>query len=111
MLKTNKVLFVAAALLCILVSIGYNQTKNAQKTKSDSESNRDSDAERFKIVMLGEVRADQFLIDTRDGRIWQKTAITDVIGDPVVWLYMDRIDTEAQFVSWARERGVKRKSN
>jgi hypothetical protein len=111
MLKSNKVFIIATALIFVLANIGYNQTKLAQKTKSDSESSRDNSAERYKIVMLGEVRADQFLIDTRDGRIWRKTAITDVIGNPVVWLYMDRIDNETEFVNWSRSHSIKSKSD
>ena len=48
---------------------------------------------RFQIVMRDGVRADTFLLDTQEGRVWRLTQLTDIDGQPSVWLPMERIDS------------------
>lgn len=53
---------------------------------------------RFQIVMRDGVRADTFLLDTQEGKVWQMTTITDIEGQPTVWLFMERIDSNTDYV-------------
>ena len=53
---------------------------------------------RFQIVMRDGVRADTFLLDTQEGTVWQLTTITEIEGQPTVWLFMERIDSKADYV-------------
>jgi hypothetical protein len=48
---------------------------------------------RFQIVMRDGVRADTFLLDTQEGRVWQLTQFTGIDSQPTVWVPMKRIDS------------------
>ena len=51
---------------------------------------------RYQIVMSTVVRADAFLLDTTSGRTWQLTKVTDYVGDPLVWMEVDAIDSKGE---------------
>lgn len=51
--------------------------------------------QRFVIVMHPTIRADQYLLDTQTGKVWQNTQIVDYEGEPVIWSPMLRPDTPA----------------
>lgn len=56
---------------------------------------------RYQIVMREGFRTDTWLLDTETGRAWLMMKITDVKGEPTVWMYMDRIDTDDQWLQWS----------
>ena len=43
------------------------------------------------------MRADTYLIDAQTGKTWQRTKLTDLEGQPELWVYEDRIDSLAEF--------------
>ena len=51
------------------------------------------------------VRADTFLVDTETGRIWRVRTVTEVVGEPSVWLPEERMDNAAELHTWlSRQR-------
>jgi hypothetical protein len=57
---------------------------------------------RFQIIVNPSVRADLFLLDTETGRIWQRTQISYIKGQPDAWLLQKKFDTEDDYLQWAR---------
>ena len=57
---------------------------------------------RYQIVFNPSIRADTFLLDTQTGKVWVRTQITDIVGDPDVWKAQDRVDNEFEFIEWAK---------
>ena len=55
---------------------------------------------RYQIFFNPNVRADTFLVDTEDGRIWRMTTVTDVVGEPTVWLPERRLDNDQEVSGW-----------
>ncbi len=51
---------------------------------------------RFQIVMPDSVRADIFLLDTHEGRVWSYHRYISLDTEPVVWRCMLRLDTFAE---------------
>ncbi|NTU54512.1 MAG: hypothetical protein HGA97_12645 [Chlorobiaceae bacterium] len=88
---------VAIALLAttVLVAALAAQAQDAGRPASDRRGT--STDGRFQIVMRDGVRADTFLLDTQEGKVWQQTQITDVEGQPTVWMFMERIDSKADY--------------
>lgn len=62
---------------------------------------------RFVIVHSPFARADTMMIDTATGRTWALTKFTDLNGEPVVWLLMDRIDSDADRRRVVQTHGLK----
>jgi hypothetical protein len=56
---------------------------------------------RYQIVFNPNVRADTFLLDTQTGQTWVQTQISDAAGAPTIWLFRERIDSDADFVGWS----------
>jgi len=63
---------------------------------------------RYQIVINPSMRADTFLLDTWTGKVWQQTQFTDMYGEPSVWLYMDRIDSDKQNDVWRKNHSSKK---
>ena len=84
-------------LVTVLVAHGQDPARPAIDQRSKSFDGR------FQIVMRDDVRADTFLLDTQEGMVWQMTQYSDVEGQPVVWLIMNRLDTEADVLPFAIE--------
>ena len=59
-------------------------------------------APRFQLFVNPNVRADTFLIDTVTGKIWERVTYTNYVGDPDVWVVMDRIDNDEQDLAWSK---------
>lgn len=57
---------------------------------------------RFQIVISPNVRADTFLLDTWTGKIWRMIQEADVEGQPTIWKYERRIDSEEELFKWLR---------
>ena len=63
--------------------------------------------DRYQIVFTPDVPGDTFLLDTSSGRVWRMTHITDLKGEPDVWMYMWRVDSEAERTALYTEHGKK----
>jgi hypothetical protein len=55
--------------------------------------------QRFVFVINPNMRADTFLLDTQTGKVWQRTHITDFVGEPDIWSPMLRPETEQDVYS------------
>ena len=53
---------------------------------------------RYVLVQHPTIRADQFLLDTCTGRVWNKVTYTDVKAD--VWQPIPRVDSEEGLTQW-----------
>ncbi len=84
-------------LVAVLVAHGQDPSRPANDQRSKTFDGR------FQIVMRDGLRADTFLLDTQEGMVWQMTQYTDVEGQPVLWLIMKRLDTEADVLEFAIE--------
>jgi len=62
------------------------------------------EAGRYQIYFSPIARADVYLLDTETGRVWTNVKYTDVQGQPTVWMYQERIDSEAGFVLWLKQQ-------
>jgi len=62
---------------------------------------------RFTIIFNPNIRADTYLLDTATGQVWSPVNYTDVVGEPTVWRYMDRIDDAEDFDAWAGRQRTK----
>jgi hypothetical protein len=54
------------------------------------------------MVLRDGVRADTFLLDTHEGRVWILTEYTSLDSKPVAWRHMDRLDTLEESVEFYR---------
>jgi hypothetical protein len=66
---------------------------------------------RYQLVINPTVRADTFLVDTKTGRIWSRTKITDIVGEPEVWMAEPRMDNEQEFTAWGASQKFKDKAS
>jgi hypothetical protein len=64
-------------------------------------------AGRYQIFMHPQFRADQYLLDTVTGQVWQLTKFTSVKGEPEAWTPMTRLDSEMDVMAWIRSKGFK----
>ena len=55
---------------------------------------------RYQIVFSPHARADVFLLDIQAGSIWQLVKISDVVGEPPIWIPMQRINNAEEFAAW-----------
>src|SRR4051794_30948686 len=76
---------VLAALLC------YARA-SAQQASGPFSADTSKQAGRFQIVMHPTIRADQYLLDTVTGQVWQLTSFSSLKSEPTAWSYMTRID-------------------
>ena len=63
--------------------------------------------DRYQIVLTQDVPAEAFLLDTSTGHVWHMTHMSDLKGEPDVWMYMARIDSEAAKLALYAEYGRK----
>lgn len=70
-----------------------------------SQATGDARDGRFQIVMRDGLRADTFLLDTHEGRVWQMTEFSFLDGKPTAWLFTERIDTSAELTEYLRREG------
>lgn len=55
---------------------------------------------RYQIVINPNLRADTFLLDTQDGKIWRMTKYGQLEGDPIAWEFEIRLDNGQQLNAW-----------
>jgi len=101
----------ALAFLLFLVGAAFSQTgqrppTTPQPIQTNMQQPAANNIARFQIVMSPLARADEFLLDTQTGRIWQLTKITDLQGEPTVWMYQTRVDNDAEFLRWSATQTV-----
>lgn len=103
---------VPVAVICGLAgfSAGQTQQKTAAISASAQRAPSPSSEEhpgRYQLVINPNGRVDTFLIDTETGKTWQRTQLTDLEGEPEVWLYRDRIDDERAELDFYSRRTTK----
>lgn len=60
--------------------------------------------QRYQIVMPPQYSGmNLYLLDTQEGKIWQKTTYTDMEGDPSVWMEQDIIDSSGKIGTTLRQ--------
>jgi hypothetical protein len=69
----------------------------AQDSRSDLFSKQPG---RYQIVMHPTFRADQYLLDTATGQVWQLTKFSNLKGEPEAWKSMTRLDNDADYFAW-----------
>ena len=89
-----------AAILSLAVVIGYLQQSEAEPITVGQDNA--SAAGRFQIIMRDGVREDTWLLDTATGGTWRETQYMDVQGQPVVWVYQQRLDSLQDLTAWAK---------
>ncbi len=62
---------------------------------------------RYQIVFRPELARDTWLLDTATGQVWRPVRYTDILGDPVVWKLMERIDSNEDLLNWLRTQEPK----
>jgi hypothetical protein len=64
---------------------------------------------RFVVVHSPQVERDTVLLDTATGRTWTESQITDVKGDPLVWVPMPQMNGAADWSALVAQHGSKGK--
>lgn len=88
-----KTVFIAVVCCALFILAGA-------QVKTSHESEVYSRPGRYQIIINPNARADTFLLDTENGRIWKPLGISDIPGQPVVWKFQDRVDNQAEFNMW-----------
>ena len=57
--------------------------------------------------MHPQFRADQYLLDTATGQVWQLTKFSALKGEPEAWKYMQRLHNEIEMFAWVKSKGFK----
>jgi hypothetical protein len=102
------ILFCALQLTLVTPYVGYAADAPAKAPSAPSGGPSCNGDGRYVLVQHPSVRADQFLVDTCLGRIWQRVTYTDVEAD--VWQIMPRTDSEAELLQWQMEQLLKKPS-
>lgn len=82
---------IAGLLIGAAAVIGVDRLTNAGEVTAQ----QGGVAGRYQIVINPEVRADTFLLDTATGRTWKPVVFSSLEGDPVAWVYEDKLDDDA----------------
>ncbi|MGC1617853.1 MAG: hypothetical protein WA765_05135 [Candidatus Acidiferrum sp.] len=96
---SQKQIVILTLLACLIVGVTSFLMGQAAPTAVKQQASP-SQLGRYQIVFNPNVRADCFLLDTQTGNTWIQTAITDVKGNPTIWLYRERVDNQSQFMNW-----------
>ena len=59
---------------------------------------------RYQILMHPTFRGDQYLLDTTTGQIWQLTKFSSLQGEPLAWMPMTKIDSDAEYRAFITNR-------
>lgn len=65
---------------------------------------------RFQIIYKADIRADTWLLDTQEGRVWRSATYADYEGQPSVWKFEPRFDSvtdRREFESQLIEKPIK----
>ena len=98
---------VSIAFAVIITGIAWAQ--NAKPSALPAQPFQAGPTSRYQIVFGPHARADTFMLDTQTGRIWQRTHLTDVEGEPDIWLIQKRFDSIEDEITWGRSQTLKKK--
>ncbi len=87
-----KAIFIMASLLLLFANVSF-----ASQDTGAVEG-------RYQMFFSPHARADVYLVDTKTGKVWTNVQYTDVQGQPTVWKYQERIDSEKDYMRWRREQ-------
>jgi hypothetical protein len=71
-----------------------------------ADQNTFSEVGRYQIFISPLARADVYLVDTKTGKVWINTQYTDVEGQPKVWKYQERIDSNEDLMQWIKQQKI-----
>ena len=66
----------------------------------------ESEVGRYKIYFNPQTGLLMYLLDTKTGRIWRNTIVSEVEGSPTVWLPEIRIDSEKHLKNWLESQNL-----
>jgi hypothetical protein len=91
------ILFLSLLLLtgCPLSSDPSEQIKKLEERIKELESGQ-SKNQRYQIVTNPNYPRHTYFVDTQKGKIWIKNYLSDVVGNPEVWLEEDIIDNSQE---------------
>jgi hypothetical protein len=92
---------VCGAVLAI-VGLLFLSRSPAQELKFDPP--KQQQLGRYQIVMHPTFRGDQYLLDTITGQIWQLTKFGSLQGEPLAWMPMTKIDSDAEYRAFITSR-------
>lgn len=99
----------ALKLAFVLSSFAYAADAK-QNTSSSLEGPASCNAPgRYVLVQHPTIRADQYLLDTCTGRVWNKVTYTDVKAD--VWQPIPRVDSEEELSKWQLQQILRASKN
>jgi hypothetical protein len=101
--RIDRTLVIAGVIIVLVALLQHSPDAIGQTSGPQIQSNSGSASGRYQLVINPQVRADTFLLDTATGRIWTKVQYTDLKGQPTVWRPEDRVNSDAEFVAWARQ--------
>jgi hypothetical protein len=86
-----KIIHLLIIFVLITLIAACDQPISHAQSKSQEES-----AKCYDIVFSPQARADTFLIDKCEGKVWRLTQFTDLEGDPSAWYEMPIISQTGQ---------------
>lgn len=92
---------IAIALL-LFCSLGF-----AQEPKHPVKTDVQPVAPRYQLFVNPNVRADTFMIDSWTGKVWVHTSLTEIVGDPDVWMTQERIDSQDDLATYYKTHVTK----
>lgn len=90
--------------ICLLVASLFYSRAPAQEAPRPELSRQPG---RYQIVMHPTFRADQYLLDTVTGQVWQLVTFSSLQGEPVAWRFMTRLDNQADMSAFVLSRQSK----
>jgi hypothetical protein len=98
--------------ICAIVLIGTLNDHAVAQSESDGKSDPISPVPsppgRYQIVLSPLNARDVFLLDSATGRVWQRTTLSFLIGEPDVWIIVPRLDSDDEREKFERETGFKK---
>ena len=92
------------ALICggviALVAIFFYSRSPAQEARFDSSKQPG----RYQVVMHPTFRGDQYILDTITGQIWLLTKFSSLQGEPLAWVPMTKLDSDAEYRAFVTSR-------
>jgi hypothetical protein len=98
----QKYIIVALVVIGMMFAVAIAQSTHPVAPPSNSAPNG-----RYQIIFSPLARADVYLLDTETGKVWHPVTITNVKGDPEIWLPEDRMDSQEAYAKWSLEQVYK----
>lgn len=92
--RIGRRILVCGAVLAI-VGLLFLSRSRAQELKLDPP--KQPPLGRYQVVMHPTFRGDQYLLDTVTGQTWQLTKFSNLQGEPLAWMPMTKIDSDADY--------------